>query len=330
MPFMNLLMNPGPTGSLAHREVCLSHNTIPLNLQSKKRINVIWNCTLDDNHVVNQHPDWILTFGSLKLLDPGLPMCCDYVTDVIMDVVHNYDIDGVHFDDYFYPYAGITDEDAETFANNSRGFTDIGDWRRDNVNLLVTQVFDTIKAVKPHVKFGISPFGIWKNGVPEGIIGLDAYNVIYCDAVIWLQRRIVDYLTPQIYWQFGGGQDYGKLLPWWADRTDDRHIYPGHAAFKISQWGLPSEMPNQVRLNRQTDDVFGSVYFSARQIVANPLGLRDSLRQDLYRTHAIVSEMGWLDSISPNPPTNLIAIDIAAGAILQWEKASASADGDTA
>ncbi|MCK4560987.1 MAG: family 10 glycosylhydrolase [Calditrichia bacterium] len=285
---------------------------------------------LDDNHVVNQHPDWILTFGSLKLLDPGLPMCRDYVTGVIMDVVHNYDVDGVHFDDYFYPYDGITDEDEETFANYSRGFTDIGDWRRDNVNLLVTQVFDSIKAIKSYVKFGISPFGIWKDGVPEGTWGLDAYNVIYCDAVTWLQRRIVDYLTPQIYWQFGGGQDYGKLLPWWAGQTDDRHIYPGHAAYKISRWEFPYEMPNQVRLNRQTDDVFGSVYFSAKQIRANPLGFRDSLQQDLYRTHAIIPEMSWLDSIPPNSPTNLIAIDIAIGTLLQWEKASAAADGDTA
>ena len=109
---------------------------------------------LDDNHVVNQNPDWILTFGSLKLLDPGLPMVREYVTDVIMDVVHHYDIDGVHFDDYFYPYSGTINEDAATFVNYSRGITDIGDWRRDNVNLLVTQVFDSIKAIKPYVKFG--------------------------------------------------------------------------------------------------------------------------------------------------------------------------------
>jgi uncharacterized lipoprotein YddW (UPF0748 family) len=286
--------------------------------------------TLDENHVVNQHPDWILNFGSLKLLDPGLPMCRDYVTDVIMDVVHNYDIDGVHFDDYFYPYDGTTNEDAETFASYSRGITDIGDWRRDNVNLLVTQVFDSIKAVKPHVKFGISPFGIWKDGVPEGIWGLDAYNVIYCDAVTWLQRRIVDYLTPQIYWQFGGGQDYGKLLPWWADQTDDRHIYPGHAAYKINRWGLPSEMPNQVRLNRQTTDVFGSVYFSAQRIIDNPIGFRDSLRYDLYRTPALIPEMSWLDSIPPNPPINLIAHDVDVGTSLQWDAASAASDGDTA
>jgi len=286
--------------------------------------------TLDDDHVVNQHPDWILTFGSLKLLDPGLPMSRNYATDVIMDVVHNYDIDGVHFDDYFYPYSGTTNEDAATFANYSRGISDIGDWRRDNVNLLVTQVFDSIKAVKPHVKFGISPFGIWKDGVPEGIIGLDAYNVIYCDAVTWLQRRIVDYLTPQIYWYFGEPQDYGKLLPWWADQTDDRHIYPGHAAYKISRWERLSEMPNQVRLNRKTDDVYGSVYFSAKQIRANPLGFRDSLRFDLYRTQALIPQMSWLDSIPPNQPINLTAHDVDAGTLLQWDEASSAFDGDTA
>jgi uncharacterized lipoprotein YddW (UPF0748 family) len=286
--------------------------------------------TLDENHVVNQHPDWILDFGSLKILDPGLPMCRDYVTDVIMDVVHNYDIDGVHFDDYFYPYDGITDEDAQTYADYSRGFTNIGDWRRDNVNLLVTQVFDSIKAIKSHVKFGISPFGIWKNGIPQGIVGLDAYNVIYCDAVTWLNRRIIDYLTPQIYWYIGGPQDYSKLMPWWASQTDDRHIYPGHAAYKIDTWSRPSEMPNQIRLNRQTDHVYGSVYFSARQIVMNHIGFRDSLRNDLYRTPAIIPSMAWLDSIPPNPPLNLTAHDVDAGTLLQWDNASLSSDGDSA
>jgi len=285
---------------------------------------------LDESHVINQHPDWILDFGSLKLLDPGLPMCRDYVTDVIMDVVHNYDIDGVHFDDYFYPYDGITEEDAQTFVDYPRGFSDIGDWRRDNVNLLIKQVHDSIKVIKPHVKFGISPFGIWKNGVPEGIIGLDAYNVIYCDAVAWLQRRIIDYLTPQIYWYIGGDQDYSKLMPWWAAQTDDRHIYPGHAAYKLDDWARPSEMPNQIRLNRQTDDVFGSVYFSAVQIRANHFGFRDSLRHDLYRTPAIIPSMNWLDSIPPNPPLNLIALDVDAGTLLQWDEASSASDGESA
>jgi uncharacterized lipoprotein YddW (UPF0748 family) len=286
--------------------------------------------TLDENHVVNQHPDWILDFGSLKLLDPGLPMCRDYVTDVIMDVVHNYDVDGVHFDDYFYPYGGTNDEDAQTFADYSRGFTDIGNWRRDNVNLLVTQVFDSIKAVKSHVKFGISPFGIWKDGVPQGIHGLDAYNVIYCDAVTWLNRRIIDYLTPQIYWYIGGDQDYSKLMPWWAAQTDDRHIYPGHAAYKLDDWARPSEMPNQIRLNRQTDDVLGSVYFSAIQVVMNHYGFRDSLRLDLYRTPALIPSMAWLDSIPPNSPADLTAHDVDAGTLLQWDKASLASDSDSA
>lgn len=287
--------------------------------------------SLHSSHVVIQHPEWVLTFGSLKMLDPGLPMTRDYVTDVIMEVVNNYDIDGVHFDDYFYPYEGTAYEDTATFANYSRGFTDIGDWRRDNVNLLVEMVFDSIKAVKSHVKFGISPFGIWKNGVPEGIIAyIDAYDDIYCDGLAWLNRRIVDYLTPQIYWQFGYDQDYGKLMPWWASQTDDRHIYPGHAAYKINGWGLPREMPNQVRANRETDRVFGSVYFSARQIVNNPLGFRDSLRQDLYKYPALKPVMTWLDSIPPETPQNLIATDANDGITLEWDAPVQAIDGDSA
>ncbi len=128
-----------------------------------------------------------------------------------MDIVNNYDIDGIVFDDYFYPYpnssvsfSGITNEDATTFSSESRGFTNLADWRRDNVNLFVANVNVAIKASKPYVKFGISPFGIWKNNTPSGIIGMDAYSQIYCDATAWLQAGTIDYLSPQLYWEFGG------------------------------------------------------------------------------------------------------------------------------
>ncbi|HMB92728.1 MAG TPA: family 10 glycosylhydrolase, partial [Rhodothermales bacterium] len=148
------------------------------------------------SHVSVEHPEWILTLGGLQVLDPGLPDVRDHNARVIADVARRYDIDGVHFDDYFYPYPPnqITNEDDATFAAHNRGFTNRGAWRRDNVNLFVAQVYDSLQVIRPSASFGISPFGIWKNGVPSGITGLDAYNVIYGDAVAWLDAQIIDYV----------------------------------------------------------------------------------------------------------------------------------------
>ncbi len=292
---------------------------------------------ISSQHVSKQHPDWILQFGNLKILDPGLPMVRDYVTKVIMDVVRRYDIDGVHFDDYFYPYEGITNEDDTTFANYSRGFTNRGDWRRDNVNIFVKEVYDSIQKVKPYVKFGISPFGIWKNGVPPGVIGFDAYNILYADPIAWLHRHIIDYLTPQLYWKFGGSQDYGKLMPWWADSAGmyNRHLYPGLAAYHIGDaqnWSA-SELLNQVRANRSNQYTRGSVFFRTLVgILDNKKGFTDSLKNDLFRYPALLPEMNWKDTIKPNPPLNLeFGRIVSTGrAGLKWDLPNIAIDGDSA
>ena len=148
--------------------------------------------SISNQHVTKLHPDWVIQIGSFKFLNPGLPEVMEYVTNVVTDVVKRYDVDGVHFDDYFYPYPpnNITNQDYATFQAYPRGFSNIADWRRNNVNMLVKMVNDSIQVHKSYVRFGISPFGIWKSGVPSGIIGLSAYNDIYCDAVAWLQARI--------------------------------------------------------------------------------------------------------------------------------------------
>ena len=287
------------------------------------------------NHVTVQHPDWIIQISSFKFLDPGLPMVRDYVTSVIYDIVSRYDVDGIHADDYFYPYPPnqITNQDAATFAAYPRGFTNLADWRRDNVNLLIAQVNDTIQSVKPWVKFGMSPFGIWKSGVPPGITGLSAYNDIYCDAIAWLHNRSIDYLTPQLYWPFGGGQDYAKLQPWWADSVaaNGRHFYPGHAYYRIAAWFNPSEMPNQIRFDRNNPKVQGSVFFSAKHFGINPLGVTDTLRNDLYRYISILPIMNWKDVVAPNPPQNLRFERLANGqGGLLWDIPQTASDGDSA
>ena len=293
--------------------------------------------SIASNHVTKLHPDWILTFdnGKLKILNPGLQEVRDYVTNVIMDIVKNYDVDGVHFDDYFYPYSGITNEDANTFKDYPRGFSNIGDWRRDNINIFVKEVYDSIQVAKPYVKFGISPFGIWKNGVPSGIVGLDAYNVLYADAVAWLQNKIVDYITPQLYWPFGGGQDYGKLMPWWASQagTNGRHFYPGEAGYRIVNWSSSSEMPRHIRLGRSNQYCQGNVYFRALVgILDNEKGFLDTLKNDLYRYPALTPRMDWKDTLKPNAPSNLRFEKLASSGVtgLTWDLPNVASDGDTA
>ena len=295
----------------------------------------VGNYTIDPGHVTVQHPDWIIQISTFKFLDPGLPMVRDYVTSVIYDIVSRYDVDGIHADDYFYPYPPnqISNQDAATFAAYPRGFTDIKNWRRDNVNLLIAQVNDTIQSIKPWVKFGMSPFGIWKNGVPPGIVGLSAYDDIYCDAIAWLHDRSIDYLTPQLYWPFGGGQDYAKLQPWWADSVyaNERHFYPGHAYYRISVWNNPSEMPNQIRLDRNNPKVQGGVFFRARNFGENPKGVTDTLRNDLYRYIALNPIMNWKDVVAPNPPQNLRFERLANGqGGLLWDVPQTASDGDSA
>ena len=245
---------------------------------------------LDDAHVFKTHPEWILKFNSVYILDPGQAEVRDYIHQVFMDIVTRYDIDGLHMDDYFYPYEKITNEDSLTFVNENRGFDNIDDWRRDNINLLVESVSKSIDKTKPWVKWGISPFGIYRPGVPEGIEGFDAWAVLYCDPLAWLKAGTVDYITPQCYWQFGGGQDYGKLIPYWSAQAKkyNRHFYPGQAMYRQGSDRFPEgEIPRQIRLNRETDGCQGSVFFTANNFYHNPKHTIDSLKLDLYKNTAL-------------------------------------------
>jgi uncharacterized lipoprotein YddW (UPF0748 family) len=286
---------------------------------------------LASNHVAVKHPEWLLKFSNEWLLDPGLPDVRAYDLSVILDVVRRYDIDGVHWDDYFYSYNGITNQDSASWRLYRGSFTNIGDWRRNNVNVLIKAVHDSIQAIKPWVKWGVSPFGIWKSGVPAGVSGLSAYDDLYCDAVTWLAHGWVDYIGPELYWPFGGGQDYGKLAPWWASVKNGRHLYVGQAPYRItdSNWGS-SELPNQIRLDR-TGIAEGSIYFRATYgVTNNPKGFADSLKNNFYKYPALMPAMTWKDSIPPLPPANLAGTVNANGVLLQWQNPALAADGDSA
>jgi len=290
------------------------------------------------SHVSNTHPDWIMKFGNLWILNPGNPNVRSYNLQIVMDIVNRYNIDGIHFDDYFYPYppdnmtanAANNALDDKDFANDPRGFKNKDDWRRDNVNILMKAISDSIHKVKPFVKFGISPFGIWKNGVPSGITGMDAYSAIYADPLAWLKQGTVDYLIPQLYWRIGGSQDYLKLMPWWADSTTyyGKHFYTGNIFGSYTN----AELPNQLKANRSNPKTSGIVLFSAKHIPNNTLKFADSLKNSYFKNPAIIPSMNWKDKIKPNQPLNLRWNKLAnsRGDGLIWDEPNPASDGDKA
>lgn len=264
-----------------------------------------YNLVLDEMNVARQHPEWVLNIDGDEILDPGIPEVRQHIVTVITDIITRYDVDAIHFDDYFY-LEGITNEDAETFAIYPNGFTNLGDWRRNNVNELLRMIYSTIQNINPRVKFGLSPPGIWKSGTPEGTSGWNVYSSIYCDAFTWLDEQIIDYLAPQLYWPFGGGQDYGLLSTWWGSVSNGRHIYPGLAYYRVGESTFDNtQIGRMVRSNRVTDGVYGEVYFTSHNFEDNLGGITDTLINDLYRYHALIPVMDWKDTDAPNNPTNL-------------------------
>ncbi len=276
------------------------------------------------SHVANQHPEWLLAQGNLRILNPGIPAVRDYVLKVVMDVLRRYDVDGIHYDDYFYPYPGAGGTSARfndnaTFAAYARGFSNQNDWRRDNINLFIQRSYDSIKTIKPWVKFGVSPFGIWQNqrndAAGSATNGLQSYSDVYADTKKWLQQGWVDYVTPQIYWSTGfSTANYSVLIPWWNNNAYGRHVYVGHAVYKINadadhdpNWYNSSQINKQIRLNRTYSNIHGSTFFRSQYFSSNPLNFRDSLIEHLYATPALLPTMPWRSNVAPQPVKNFTA-----------------------
>jgi len=268
-------------------------------------------------HVSRTHPEWMLTIGTVQILNPGLPAVREHITKVIVDIVKRYDVDGIHFDDYFYPSGTISDLDA--YNADPRGFpaTAAGrlDWRRDNINLLIKRVSDSINILKPWVKFGVSPSGIYRSssdsalGSPTSSGAYQHYLSAFADSKKWISSGWVDYLAPQVYWYIGQlGSDYKLLVPWWNNNAFGRHIYVGMADYKVGTtgWTSRSEIPNQIRLNRSLSNIYGQIHFRHAFLVANALNYRDSLRSRFYIRPALIPTMPWKDNVAPLPPTSLV------------------------
>lgn len=293
---------------------------------------------LSPNHITNTKPEWFLIYGGQKVFNPGLPEVREYIVRVILDVVDNYDIDGVHMDDYFYPYAiaGQRINDDAAYRQYGGDFDNIKDWRRNNVDLLIKQLNDSIRVHKPRVKFGISPFGIWANKSQnvEGsdTRGGDSYYSLYADSRKWIKEGWIDYINPQLYWPRGYNlAAFEKLLDWWSNNTYNHHLYIGQAPYRIeekkwSNFKNPDELSEQIKLLRSNPRVQGSVYFKSTSLLDNLGGFTDSLKNNYYRNPSLPPVMLWLDSVAPNVPRNFSARALNGEVHLNWEAPIIAAD----
>ncbi|MGW6278973.1 glycoside hydrolase family 10 protein [Kribbella sp. NPDC055071] len=289
-------------------------------------------------HPARQHPDWVVTYGGKLYYNPGIPAARTLVEDAIMDAVSRYDIDGVHFDDYFYPYpvAGQTFDDAATFAQYPDGYTNLQDWRRHNIDLLIQEIGSRIKAIKPWVKFGISPFAVWRNKAtdPEGTdttAGVQTYDDLAADTRKWVREEWIDYIVPQVYWAGGfAAADYTKIVPWWADQVRGTHVhlYIGEATYKVGtstqspDWSDPQELSDHLAFDSAIPEVKGNIYFSAKDVRADRLGATTLLNNTWYTKPALIPAMPALDSRPPLPVTNVRAKRTSAGVQLTWRRTS--------
>lgn len=228
---------------------------------------------LPETSPAKQHPEWVVEYESNYYFNPGLPAVQQLVVDGAAEIVRNYDVDGIHLDDYFYP--GTDFNDAAAYARYGEDFDDIGDWRRDNVNTLIASLDETVHAINPELSFGVSPAGIWDNKAdnPKGseTNGRSSYREIYCDSVEWIKRGTVDYICPQLYWSIGYEiADFEVLVDWWQNivSTSDVALYIGIGAYRAAEaepgdvWYGTAELERQLDMLDNSIDIQGEVFFS--------------------------------------------------------------------
>lgn len=273
-------------------------------------------------HIAKTRPWLVKRYANYQWLDPGEDAVKDHTTRVILDVVRRYDIDGVHFDDYFYPYKEkdargnwmeFPDSGSYAAYRKKGGRLERDDWRRQNVNELVERLNRQIQAIKPWVRFGISPFGIWRPGNPPGVAGLDAYAHLYADARKWVHEGWVDYVAPQLYWRINAPkQSYPELLKWWlGENPRGRHVWPGSTLSGVGEpkpAGWPAqEILEQFTLARTLNDQPGHIIWNYNRILANNDNVRTLLDQKFYTQAAVPPAFPWLDSKPPLRPTATIS-----------------------
>jgi len=263
------------------------------------------------NHVIRREPELVRHYGDQTLLDPGEPPVQARVLDVMMDVVKRYEVDGILIDDYFYPYPQKNAQgrwlDFPDEASWKRYGVPSGlsraDWRRDNINRFVLKLSQSVKAAKPWVQFGISPFGIWRPQYPPSISGMDAYEAIFADSRKWLAEGWVDYLAPQLYWAVGSReQSFPQLLDWWrGQNVKGRHVWPALADSSVGTKFSVAEISRQLQLIRRNTDP-GAAHFHLRSVLDNP-ALTATLRTE-YAAPALIPASPWINGTNPSAPAH--------------------------
>lgn len=287
--------------------------------------------SLAATHISQQHPELCFNYDGLLILNPALQQSRDYICRVVDDIVSRYDVDGIHIDDYFYPYpvTGQLIPDQQLYQQDPRGCATIGDWRRDNVNRFIQQVSEVIKARKPWVKFGVAPFGIYRNQSQDpqngsATRGLANYDDLYADVLLWVNREWVDYCVPQLYWQIGHPTaDYDTLIRWWDRYAANRPLFIGEDVERTVKYADPQnpqshQLPAKHRLHEQMQNVVGSVLWYSKAVVDNVGNYGSVLRNDYWRYPALPPLMPFLDKKAPKAPRKVKAVWTSDGPVLFW------------
>jgi uncharacterized lipoprotein YddW (UPF0748 family) len=281
------------------------------------------------NHISRTHPELVRRYGSQLQLDPGEPAVRTHVLNVVMDVVCRYDVDGMQFDDYFYPYPEKNYSGQELDFPDDATWRKYGlpsgmtrdDWRRQNVNQFIQSAYQSIKAAKPWVKFGVSPFGIWRPKTPSSVRGLDAYAKLYADSRLWLANGWLDYCAPQLYWAvYAPQQSFPVLLTWWEQQNvKGRNLWPGLNAAAVGAKFTTDEIARQIKLIRLQPGAGGEIFYHLRNVLDN-WALNDSVRAQYART-ALVPPSPWLDATPPAKPTLTVLANGNSSLGAHWENA---------
>ena len=298
--------------------------------------------SLANNHIARTHPERFFEYDGQYILNPGIPANREYICTVVKDLVKRYDIDGLHIDDYFYPYpvAGLSIPDSKEFSQYNNGFRDINDWRRDNVNVFIKKLNEAIKSVKPWVKFGVSPFGIYRNKASDPLNGSETngtqnYDQLYADVLLWVNNGWIDYCVPQIYWEIGNkAADYKTLITWWNKYTANRHLYIGEdveRTVKFADIDNPNsnQMPAKYKLHKQMQNVKGTVLWYSRVVVDDVGQYGSMLRNYYWKTPALPPLMPFIDDKAPKNPKHVKAVKMDDGnTVLCWEAPKSKKWGD--
>ena len=285
---------------------------------------------LAPNHVYNIHPEWFVTYGDQLYFDPALPESRRHICMVVSDIVSRYDVDAIHMDDYFYPYPikGKDFPDDASFARFGGGFSNKGDWRRSNVNVLIKKLHETIREIKPWVKFGVSPFGIYRNESSDPLgsktKGLQNYDDLYADVLLWAREGWIDYNIPQIYWHIGHPvADYETLVKWWARNTENRPLFIGQSVMNTVQNADPknpsiNQLPRKMALQRAYQTIDGSCQWPASAVIENAGKYRDALIAEYHKYPALPPVFDFMDNEAPGKVRKVKPIWTEDGYILFW------------